>query len=89
MYHVYKKTLNFIFNESISQGVSADFLKTEKIRPVFKKGNRQEISNYTPICFISIFSKNFRKNSVYNRLVSFISKFKILTVNQYGFQKNK
>jgi hypothetical protein len=26
---------------------------------------------------------------VYNRLVSFISKFKILTVNQYGFQKNK
>ena len=26
---------------------------------------------------------------MYNRLVSFISKFKILTVNQHGFQKNK
>jgi hypothetical protein len=51
-----KKTLNFIFNESINQGVFSDLLKTAKIWPVFKKGNRQEISNYRPISVISIFS---------------------------------
>jgi hypothetical protein len=65
-------------------------LKIAKIRPVYKKGNRQEISNYRPISVLSIFSKFFEK-IVYDRLVSFITstKFKILTENQYGFQKNK
>jgi hypothetical protein len=37
---------------------------------------------------MSIFSKNFEK-ILYDRLVSLIVKFKILTENQYGFQKNK
>ena len=58
---MYKKPLRFIFNESINQGVFPDFLKIAKIRPVFKKGNRQEISNYRPISVISIFSKILEK----------------------------
>jgi hypothetical protein len=55
---------------------------------VYKKGNRQQISNYRPILVLFIFSNIFEK-IVYNRLVNFISKYKILTGNQYGFQKNK
>jgi hypothetical protein len=63
-------------------------MKIAKIRPPYKKGNRQEISNYRPISALSIFSKNLEK-IVFNRLVNFVSKYKILTGNQYGFQKNK
>jgi hypothetical protein len=85
---MYKKTLNFIFNESINQGVFPDLMKIAKIRPVHKKCNRHEISNYRPISVLSIFSKIFEK-MIYSRLVSFITKYKILTENQYGFQKNK
>jgi hypothetical protein len=81
-----KKPLNFIFNKSINQGVFPDSLKIANIRHVYKKGNKQEISNYRLISVLSIFSKIFEL-IVYDRLVSFITKFKILTENQYGFQK--
>jgi hypothetical protein len=63
-------------------------LKVTKIRPVYKRGNKQEASNYRPISVLSVFSKILER-IVYNRLVSFTSKFKILTENQYGFHKNK
>jgi hypothetical protein len=83
MHYRYKKPLNLIFNESINQGVFPDLLKVAKIRPVYKKGNKQEVSNYRPISVLSILY------IVYNRLVSFTTKFKILSEKQYGFQKNK
>jgi hypothetical protein len=61
-------------------------LKVAKIRPVYKRGNNKQVT-------IDLFRfYQFLKNPekiVYNRLVSFTSKFKILTENQYGFQKNK
>jgi hypothetical protein len=82
------KSLNFIFNELINEGVFLDLLKVTKIRPVYKRGNKQEASNYRPISVLSVFSKILEK-MVYNRLVSFTSKFKILTENQYGFKKIK
>jgi hypothetical protein len=84
---MYKKTLTFIFNESINKGVFPDLLKIAKMRPVCKKGNRQEISNYRPISVISIFSQIFEK-IVYKGMVSVIIN-KSLTENQYGSQKNK
>jgi uncharacterized protein YlzI (FlbEa/FlbD family) len=83
-----KKLLNFIFNESINQAVFPDLLKVAKIRPVYKRENKQEVGNYRPIWVLSIFSKILEK-IVYNRFVSFTTKFKILTETQYGFQKNK
>jgi hypothetical protein len=46
------------------------------------------LHNYRPISVLSIVSKILEK-IVYNRLVSFTAKFKILMESQYGFQKNK
>ncbi|PNF29254.1 hypothetical protein B7P43_G10478, partial [Cryptotermes secundus] len=83
-----KKPLTFIFNESLNQGIFPDLLKIAKVRPVYKKGNRQEASNYRPIALLSVFSKILEK-IMYSRLVSFTTKYKILTENQHGFQKNK
>jgi hypothetical protein len=61
-------------------------LRVTKIRPVYKRGNKQEASIYRPIWVLSVFSKILEK-IVYNRLVSFTSKFKILTENLYGTKK--
>jgi hypothetical protein len=44
-----RKPLNFIFNESINERVFPDLLKVTKIRPVYKRGSKQEASNYRPI----------------------------------------
>jgi hypothetical protein len=51
---MYKKN-NCIFNESINGGVFSDLLKVTKIRPVYKRGNKQEASNYRPISVLSLF----------------------------------
>jgi hypothetical protein len=34
-----KKTLNFIFNDSINEDIFPGLLKATKIRPVYKRGN--------------------------------------------------
>jgi hypothetical protein len=62
-----KKTLNFLLNESINEGVFPDLLKVTKIRPVYKRGNKQEISNYKPTSILSVFLKILVK-IIYNRL---------------------
>jgi hypothetical protein len=77
-----------IFSASLNQGVFPDLLKVAKIRPFYKNGNKQETNNYRPISVLSIFSTILQR-IVYNTLFSFTTKFKILTANQYSFQKSK
>jgi hypothetical protein len=43
------KPLTFIFNLSLSSGVFPKLMKIAKVQPVFKKGRKQDISNYRPI----------------------------------------
>ena len=80
--------LAYIFNICIEQGYFPTELKLGCITPVFKKGNKLDITNYRPVCSLSQFSKIFEK-IVYTRMVSFINKNKIFSDTQYGFRKNK
>ena len=54
--------------------------------PIFKNGDNQDISNYRPISILSFFSKIFEK-TMYNHLINFIDKNKILYKYQFGFRK--
>jgi hypothetical protein len=74
------KPLTHIYNVSFQTGV----IKKVKIRPLFKKGDKQDIQNYRPISILSAFSKFF-----YNRLLSFLMKHDILTNVQHGFMVNR
>ena len=60
-------------------------MKVAEVIPVFKQGSKMNCSNYRPISLLSSFSKIFKK-IVYKRVCSYLSKFKLLSPNQFGFQ---
>jgi Notch-like protein len=57
--------LTYICNAVLSTGVSPDRLKYAIVKPIFKKGNKQEISNYRSISLLTSFSKIFEKLILY------------------------
>ena len=79
--------LCYIYNLSINAGIFPDKLKIAKVIPIFKKGDKSEISNYRPISLLSVFSKVFEK-IVVKRIISFLSKYAIISDNQFGFRPN-
>ena len=80
--------LTIIFNRSVREGCFPQAMKTGKIIPLHKGNSVLSVTNYRPISLLPIFSKIFER-LVYNRLVDFIEKNKILSQNQFGFQKGK
>jgi hypothetical protein len=59
--------LNRICNAYLSSSVFPDGLQYAIIKPIYKKGSKQDISNYRPIYLLTSFSKVFEK-LIYNRL---------------------
>jgi hypothetical protein len=51
--------LIYICNKSLATGIFPSWLKYSQVHPIYKKGERSEISNYRPIC--TSFSKIFEK----------------------------
>jgi hypothetical protein len=48
-------------------------MKIAKVRPLFKKGGRQDVQNYRSISVLMVFSKILER-LMYNRLISFVKK---------------
>ena len=78
--------LTNIFNKCITLGIYPDLLKTAKVIPLFKEGQKDECSNYRPISLLMHANKIFEK-LIHKRLYSFLQKMNILDKNQYGFRK--
>jgi hypothetical protein len=79
--------LTHIINLSLVQGHYPSALKRSVVRPLHKKGARDEKGNYRPITLIPILSKIFEK-VMYDKLYAFASFQRILTNKQFGFRKN-
>jgi len=58
------------------------------VKPLYKTGNKENISNYRPISMLCNFSKIFEK-IVKTRLITFLEKNKLLSNNQFGFRPGK
>ena len=80
--------LTHIINLSLKEGIFPDSLKTSRVCPIFKQGDRKDMNNYRPISCLSAFSKIFEKVA-YEQLFSFLNSNNILTNYQFGFQKGK
>jgi hypothetical protein len=55
--------------------------------PIYKSGDKLDMSNFRPISILICFSKIFEK-IIYNRIYSHISIHNILTRDKFGFRSN-
>ena len=69
----------------LSSGTFPSRLKFSEVKPVFKKGDKSDTSNYRPISLLTSFSKIFEK-VFYNRLYHHISNNHVLIKEQYSFR---
>ncbi len=74
----------YICNLSFSTGVFPDNMKTAKVIPLYKNGDKHVFSNYRPVSLLPQFSKILEKLFVI-RLDKFIDRYNILSSSQYGF----
>ena len=80
--------LSILINESFNKGVFPDILKNARVTPVFKGGDAGSINNYRPISILSPYSKIFER-AFLHRLIKFITKYELISPNQYGFMKGR
>jgi hypothetical protein len=79
--------LAHICNLILSSGTFPTRLKFAKIKPLYKKDERMDISNYRPISLLPSFSKIFEK-FIFRRLIQHLDYNKILANEQFGFRSN-
>lgn len=60
--------------------------KNSIVTPVFKSGNKKQLTNYRPISVINNFAKIFEK-CLKERLVDFLNKHNIISDRQFGFRQ--
>jgi hypothetical protein len=77
--------LTYIFNKALSSGVFPERLKYSTIKPIYKHGDKLNMSNYRPISILTSFSKVLEK-LLYIRLSEHITKNNILANEQFGFR---
>ena len=76
-----------MFNVCLSEGTYPDLLKIVKVVPIFKQGELNKMTNYCPISLFSQFNKIFEK-LLYIRIYSYLTRFILLSDQQFGFRKN-
>ena len=78
--------LTKLVNLSIQNSVFPSILKSARLSPIFKKGDKTIPANYRPIASLPFISKIVER-CVTNRLLSFYEKTNFLSNFQYGFRK--
>ena len=80
--------LVILINKSFISGKFPEYLKIARVTPVFKTGDKKDILNYRSISILAIFSKIYEKIA-HIQFLSFISKYKLLHNNHYGFRPKR
>ena len=80
--------LLYIFKQSVNTGKFPEKWKIATIVPIFKGGNKEEVSNYRPVSLLPVTGKIFEKILHY-QIVNFLDDNKFLSDKQNGFRKEK
>ena len=84
--HIISPILSHIINLCMNDGYFPEELKLGCITPIHRKGNKDSIENYRPVCSLSPFSKIIER-IIYDRMITFINKNNIFSNSQFGFRK--
>jgi hypothetical protein len=76
--------LTYMFNKILSTGIFPDRLKYSEVKPLYKKGDKTQFSNYRPIALLTSFSKII-ESIIYKRLYCHLINNNILVNEQFGF----
>lgn len=74
-----------ICNLSFESGVFPNAFKKALVSPIFKSGDRHEVSNYRPISILTSLSKILERILNIN-LTNFLNKYNVIARNQFGFR---
>ena len=85
--HTVIKPLTYICNLSLTTGDFPERCKPAILRPIYKKGDHNEINNYRTISLLPTISKILEK-VILNRLSQHFESNNLLTSSQFGFWKN-
>lgn len=69
-------------------GVFLELFKVPKNIPIYIKGGKKYVSNYRPTAILLEFSKIFEK-LLSLKLISYLIKYKIVSFNQFGYQRGQ
>jgi ribonucleases P/MRP protein subunit RPP40 len=78
--------LTKIFNQSLKHGLFPSEWKISSVVPIHKGGDAHDVTNYRPICLLSVFSKIFEK--IMHEIVMAHVK-SALNPKQHGFRASK
>ena len=79
--------LCYILNLSITNGIFPQEIKSARVTPIYKWGDKNKLSNYRPISVLSTFSKILER-IIYERTYIFLEKNNVISESQFGFRKN-
>ena len=80
-------TLLKIINKSFTNGIFPSILKIAGVIPLHKGDDIDKLINFRPISQLSSVSKVLER-AKFNKMLSFINKYHILSNSQFGFRKN-
>ncbi|PNF20445.1 hypothetical protein B7P43_G08125 [Cryptotermes secundus] len=83
--HFITSPLTYIINRSLVTGIFPDRLKFSEIKPIYKNGDKNLISNYRPISLLTSFSKIFER-VLFARLCHHLTNNNVLASEQFGFR---
>jgi hypothetical protein len=82
------KAICKLVNAIIDNELWPENLKIQIIRPIYKKGSKEDINNYRPIALLSIIDKIVEKYLAF-KIRDFLDKQNLLSKVQFGYTKNK
>ncbi len=82
---VISNSISQMFNKSFNQGKVPCQWKRANVTPVYKKGDKQIVSNYRPISLLSVVGK-LQERIVFKTLYEYCSQHNLLTWRNSGFK---
>ena len=81
------KPLTLIINQMLNTDIFPDYLKIAKLVPLYKKGDDGLFTSYRPISLLPSVSNIF-KRVIFNQLIQYFDRYKLVYKSPYGFRKN-